>query len=69
MWLLFSMWSLSGRAGAPWLIRSVPVDGVRLTASANTIHVGRKTATAEGRVRDPDGRLVAHGTTTCIIHR
>ncbi|MCW2686957.1 MAG: hypothetical protein JWR37_1847 [Mycobacterium sp.] len=50
-------------------IRSVPVDGVKLTASAQTIHVGRKTATAEGRVHDPDGKLVAHGTTTCIIHR
>jgi uncharacterized protein (TIGR00369 family) len=50
-------------------IRSVPVDGVKLTATANTIHVGRKTATAEGRVYDPQGRLVAHGTTTCIIHR
>ena len=50
-------------------IRSVPVDGVRLIATANTIHLGRQTATAEGRVHDPDGRLVAHGTTTCIIHR
>ena len=50
-------------------IRSVPVDGVKLTATASTIHVGRKTATAEGRVYDPEGRLVAHGTTTCIIHR
>jgi uncharacterized protein (TIGR00369 family) len=50
-------------------IRSVPVDGVKLVATAKTIHVGRKTATAEGRVYDPQGRLVAHGTTTCIIHR
>ncbi|MDT5094952.1 MAG: hypothetical protein QOH60_4315 [Mycobacterium sp.] len=50
-------------------IRSVPVDGVKLTATAKTIHVGRKTATAEGRVHDPQGRLVAHGTTTCMIHR
>jgi uncharacterized protein (TIGR00369 family) len=50
-------------------IRSVPVDGVKLTATAHTIHVGQKTATAEGRVHDPEGRLVAHGTTTCIIHR
>jgi len=50
-------------------IRSVPVDGVKLTAKAKTIHVGGKTATAEGRVYDPDGRLVAHGTTTCMIHR
>jgi uncharacterized protein (TIGR00369 family) len=50
-------------------IRSVPVDGVKLTAKAATIHVGRKIATAEGRVYDPQGRLVAHGTTTCMIHR
>ncbi|WP_414687840.1 PaaI family thioesterase [Mycobacterium sp.] len=50
-------------------VRSVPVDGVKLTATAHTIHVGRTTATAEGRVYDPDGRLVAHGSTTCIIHR
>jgi uncharacterized protein (TIGR00369 family) len=50
-------------------IRTVPVDGVKLTATAHTVHVGRKTATAEGRVHDPQGRLVAHGTTTCIIHR
>jgi uncharacterized protein (TIGR00369 family) len=50
-------------------IRSVPVDDVKLTATAKTIHVGRKTATAEGRVYDPEGRLVAHGTTTCMIHR
>ncbi len=50
-------------------IRSVPVDGVKLVATAKTIHVGGKTATAEGRVHDPQGRLVAHGTTTCLIHR
>ena len=50
-------------------IRSIPVDGVRLTATATTIHVGGKTATSEGRVHDSAGRLVAHGTTTCIIHR
>jgi uncharacterized protein (TIGR00369 family) len=47
----------------------VPVDGVKLIATAQTIHVGRKTATAEGRVHDHRGRLVAHGTATCIIHR
>jgi uncharacterized protein (TIGR00369 family) len=50
-------------------IRSVPVDGVKLTATAKTVHVGGKTATAEGRIYDPQGRLVAHGTTTCMIHR
>lgn len=50
-------------------IRSVPTDGRRITATGNTIHVGRRTATAEGEVRDEAGKLIAHGTTTCIIHR
>lgn len=50
-------------------IRTVPVDGVKLTAKAETVHVGGKTATAEGRVYDPEGRLVAHGSTTCMIYR
>lgn len=50
-------------------IRSVPTDGRRLTATGTTIHVGRTTATAEGRVLDENGKLVAHGTTTCIIHK
>ncbi|WP_067473997.1 PaaI family thioesterase [Nocardia amamiensis] len=50
-------------------IRSVPTDGQRLTATGTTIHVGRSTATAEGRVVDEKGRLVAHATTTCVIFR
>ncbi|WP_440446528.1 PaaI family thioesterase [Nocardia amamiensis] len=50
-------------------IRSVPTDGQRLTATGITIHVGRSTATAEGRVVDEKGRLVAHATTTCVIFR
>jgi len=31
------------------------------------INVGRRIATAEGRLLDQDGRLLAHGTTTCLI--
>ncbi|WP_194815401.1 PaaI family thioesterase [Nocardia sp. XZ_19_385] len=50
-------------------IRSVPTDGRRLTATGTIIHVGRTTATAEGRVVDEQGRLVAHATTTCVIFR
>ncbi|MEV0298728.1 PaaI family thioesterase [Nocardia sp. NPDC050710] len=50
-------------------IRAVPTDGTRLTATGTTIHIGRTTATAEGRVVDERGRLVAHGTTTCAIFR
>ncbi|MFE7720366.1 PaaI family thioesterase [Nocardia rhizosphaerihabitans] len=48
-------------------IRSVATDGQRLTATGTTVHVGRRTATAEGRVLDERGKLVAHGTTTCVI--
>lgn len=38
-------------------------------AEGRVIHRGRTTATAEGYLRDEDGRLYAHGTTTCIIFR
>ena len=44
------------------------IDAVRLIATAQTIHVGRTTATAYGHVH-ADGKLVAHGTTTCFIDR
>lgn len=50
-------------------LRPVPTDGAELTATGTTIHVGRRTATAEGRVVDDRDRLVAHGTTTCIVDR
>jgi uncharacterized protein (TIGR00369 family) len=50
-------------------VRAVPVDGARLTARGTTVHVGRRTATAEGRVTDQTGALVAHATTTCLIRR
>ena len=28
---------------------------------------GRRVGTAEGRIIDSNGRLLAHGTTTCLI--
>ena len=36
---------------------------------ASVIHVGGRTATAEGRIVDRTGKLYAHGTTTCILFR
>lgn len=48
---------------------SVATSGQRLTATGTTIHVGGRVATAEGVVHDEDGRLVAHGTTTCLVIR
>ena len=50
-------------------IRTVPLDGDELTAHGSVIHVGGRTATAEGKVLDKNGKLVAHGTTTCMIVR
>jgi acyl-coenzyme A thioesterase PaaI-like protein len=32
-----------------------------------TLNVGRRAATAEARITDTDGRLLAHATTTCLI--
>jgi len=33
------------------------------------IHVGTTIATAEGRITDHNGKLYAHGTTTCLLLR
>ncbi|WP_043652459.1 PaaI family thioesterase [Nocardia thailandica] len=50
-------------------IRAVSVDDRALTATGTVVHAGRRTATAEGKVVDEQGRLVAHATTTCLILR
>jgi acyl-coenzyme A thioesterase PaaI-like protein len=36
-------------------------------AEGTLLSGGRRTATAEGRIIDSTGRLLAHGTTTCLI--
>ncbi|WP_433005268.1 PaaI family thioesterase [Kribbella sp. CA-294648] len=48
-------------------IRAARTDGQTLTATGTVIHAGRRTATAEGRVIDDQGKLIAHATTTCMI--
>jgi uncharacterized protein (TIGR00369 family) len=50
-------------------IRAVRTNGQTLTATGTVIHSGRRIATAEGRVLDEQGKLIAHATTTCIILR
>ena len=45
------------------LTKAIPL----VRAEANIIHVGRQTATAEGHIVGPDGKLYAHATTTCLI--
>lgn len=50
-------------------IRSVPLDADEITGIGTVIHVGGRTATADGKVFAADGTLVAHGSTTCLVFR
>lgn len=49
------------------LIRPItPGMGV-IRAEGTVLNRGRRVGTAEGRITDERGRLLAHGTTTCLI--
>jgi uncharacterized protein (TIGR00369 family) len=50
-------------------VRPMTVETGKVRCEAKVIHVGRRTATAEGRILDEQGKLYAHGTTTCLILR
>jgi uncharacterized protein (TIGR00369 family) len=50
-------------------VRPVRLDGARLRCEGLTVHLGGRIATTEGRVTDEEGRLVAHGTSTCMVFR
>jgi uncharacterized protein (TIGR00369 family) len=48
-------------------LRRVTTDTRRLRCEGSVIHLGRTVATAEARLVDGEGRLVAHATTTCLV--
>ena len=48
-------------------IRAMTAETGRVRAEGKLIHLGARTATAEGRVIDESGKLYAHATTTCLI--
>lgn len=48
-------------------LRPLSTDRGEVTCEGTLIHRGSRTATADGRVTDADGRLYAHATTTCLI--
>jgi uncharacterized protein (TIGR00369 family) len=50
-------------------VRAITQEAGVVRCTAETVHVGRSTATAEARVVDADGRLLAHGSSTLIILR
>ncbi len=50
-------------------VRPIRGETGEVRCVANVIHVGRRVATAEGRVEDAHGKLYAHGTATCMLFR
>lgn len=49
------------------IVRGATPKSGPLRAIGNVIHSGRQLATAEARIVGPDGKLYAHGTTTCLV--
>jgi uncharacterized protein (TIGR00369 family) len=50
-------------------VRPVTFQSGKLSCEGSVIYSGSRQATAEGRIVDAKGQLVAHGTTTCLILR
>ena len=50
-------------------VRPMTRETGEVRCEANVIHVGGRTATAEGRIEDRHGKLYAHGTATCMLFR
>jgi uncharacterized protein (TIGR00369 family) len=48
-------------------LRSMQPGMGPVRATGTVIHRGRKQSTAEAKLVDASGRLLAHGTTTCLI--
>ena len=48
-------------------MRPIMPDSGQVKAEGIVLTAGRRIGTAEGRLTDQTGRLLAHGTTTCLI--
>ncbi|ABD86529.1 PaaI family thioesterase [Rhodopseudomonas palustris] len=48
-------------------IKGMTQDSGAVRTEGRTLNVGRRTATAEARITDAEGRLLAHATTTCLV--
>jgi len=49
------------------LVRALTAEVPVVRAEGRIVHPGRQVAMAEARLVGPDGRLYAHGTTTCLV--
>lgn len=48
-------------------VRAITADTGLIRCEGTVLHKGSRIATAEGKVTDAAGKLLAHGTTTCLI--
>ena len=48
-------------------IKGMTKDTGPVRTEGKTLSVGRRAATAEARITDANGRLLAHATTTCLV--
>ena len=49
------------------LVRPITPETGVIKAEGTVLSRGRRVGTAEGRITDDKGRLLAHGTTTCLV--
>ena len=49
------------------IVRAATAKTGPLRSTGHIVHSGRQLATAEARIVGPDGKLYAHGTTTCLV--
>lgn len=49
------------------LVRPITSETGLITAEGIVLNCGRRVGIAEGRITDRQGKLLAHGTTTCLI--
>jgi uncharacterized protein (TIGR00369 family) len=50
-------------------LRPVTVDTGPITAEATVVHLGRRTALAEGRITDAAGKVYVTATSSCLVLR
>ena len=48
-------------------LRAGALDGTEVVAEGTVVHRGRKVVTATGTLHDARGKLIATGTTTCLV--
>jgi uncharacterized protein (TIGR00369 family) len=49
------------------MVRPITIDTGTVRCEATAVHSGRRSATAEGKLFDENGKVLAHGSTTCIV--